>query len=871
MRKWMILGAILVVLAGGLALAALNLNSYLNRNKTWLAAQAATALGRPVEFDEIGVSLLGGFGVRVSGLRIADDPRYSKEDFVRAGQVQVLVKILPALFGRVEVRRFRLDRPAVTVIRTAQGMNVASLGQASGVPRAKDTPPSASPNPPQPGERAPAPAAPPTREPGTPTAPADGRAAGGPDGPGASAAPSIVIGAIEIDDGELRYLDRTARGPATGEFVVRHLDLSATDVGLTEAIQLEVAAAIFGVEAQNFSVKGRVGPLGAGGDTARAPVDLAVAFDPLDVDAAQRALPGAAAVLPPGLAILGPLGLRARVSGTVGAPSLSDAVLTADDAAITYADAFTKAKGVPFRLALDVARSERALEIKKLVLTVAEMHLTATGTVATAIPGTVNLDIGLAPVGLGGLGALLPQLAAYDLDGTVEATLHAKGAVGGDGAPQVTGALKLKNVGGGGDGLPRIAGFSPTIELKGNGAVIAPTALTVGGAPLEIGATVESFAKPVIRFTLRSPALPTAALGVEGEDVLRELAVDGTVALGGAAPDLRGAVRSAGGRVQQIDYQDLRVDARVADQVATLDTLAVRAYGGTYRGQGRYDMRNAAAPAFNFESVVEGMDLTGLLGAHFPGAAARIRGRLDADLALTGAGATWDAISSALRGNGKAAVHDGALVGVNIAESVLGGATGVPGLTALVPSKIQGDYPQLFAATDTAFERCGGSIRIADGRVSTEDLALAAIDYQVRGRGWFSFTNEVDFGAVLVTSEPLTRKIIDEVSAAKYVANRDGRIEIPFRFAGQLASAKPKPDLSALARSLQGALIQEGIGKLLGAPPRPGGGAAPAHDGAAGADETRKRKGSGEEKPRPAAPTTAEELLQKGLEGLLGR
>ena len=71
MRKWIILGVILAAVVGALALALANLNSYLNRNKDWLAVQVENALGRKVTFSEIGVQLFGGFGARIKDLKIA--------------------------------------------------------------------------------------------------------------------------------------------------------------------------------------------------------------------------------------------------------------------------------------------------------------------------------------------------------------------------------------------------------------------------------------------------------------------------------------------------------------------------------------------------------------------------------------------------------------------------------------------------------------------------------------------------------------------------------------------------------------------------------------------------------------------------------
>ena len=128
MRKWIVLGVILLLIAGAVVLAFANLNSYLNRNKDWLADQIANALGRKVSFSEIGVQLFGGFGARIKDLTIADDPAFSKDDFVKAGDVQVSMALWPALFGRYEVKRVVLVKPEVSIIRTKEGFNYDSIG-----------------------------------------------------------------------------------------------------------------------------------------------------------------------------------------------------------------------------------------------------------------------------------------------------------------------------------------------------------------------------------------------------------------------------------------------------------------------------------------------------------------------------------------------------------------------------------------------------------------------------------------------------------------------------------------------------------------------------------------------------------------------
>ena len=72
MRRFgLILLVLLVVLGGVLGLALLNVNRYLNENRDWIEERTESATGRRISFGEIGLSLWGGFGARVSDLQVA--------------------------------------------------------------------------------------------------------------------------------------------------------------------------------------------------------------------------------------------------------------------------------------------------------------------------------------------------------------------------------------------------------------------------------------------------------------------------------------------------------------------------------------------------------------------------------------------------------------------------------------------------------------------------------------------------------------------------------------------------------------------------------------------------------------------------------
>src|SRR5207237_414310 len=120
MRKWIIVGVVLLLLCVAGVVAVLNVNSYIARNKDYLISQAEQALGRKVSVDDVEVSLWNGIGFRLTNFAMSDDPAFSSAEFVRAKDLQVNLKFLPLLRRDVRVIKLILHNPAMSIIRNAK-------------------------------------------------------------------------------------------------------------------------------------------------------------------------------------------------------------------------------------------------------------------------------------------------------------------------------------------------------------------------------------------------------------------------------------------------------------------------------------------------------------------------------------------------------------------------------------------------------------------------------------------------------------------------------------------------------------------------------------------------------------------------------
>ncbi len=352
MRKVLIIGMVFVVaLAAALALAFRNLDTYLTENRDLVAAEVAEVLGRDVHFESVAVSWRGGFGVRVNALRIGDDPAFSDEDFLSADAVDVRVRLLPALLGRVEVARVVLRAPRVFVTQTREGLSTDSLG--GGPPAAAS-------------ESGAAPAA-------------------------------LGIALLDMRDGAVRFVDRTAKPAVTLE--IEQLDVRASELGALEPVSFEVSAALFGAADQNLRVSGTLGPLAS----AAPRLDIELALDPLALDQALR-VPFLRVLLPDDFVGGGLLVIEVEAGGTLAELAFSVRV-DASSAGLRFGESFDKPEGTQLDVAIEGTKRGDRVEIPSLRLRLDDTRVAGSANVVLGDPTRVAFDLASDAVELAAFGA----------------------------------------------------------------------------------------------------------------------------------------------------------------------------------------------------------------------------------------------------------------------------------------------------------------------------------------------------------------------------------------------------------------------------------------------------------------------------------
>ncbi|MFQ5510399.1 MAG: AsmA-like C-terminal region-containing protein [Candidatus Krumholzibacteriia bacterium] len=765
-KKLLITAVILAALATAFVVLLLNLGGLANRNKDFLIARAEGALGRKITVGKIGVTIRGGLGVRLQDFAIADDPGFSSEPFIRAADLQVNARLLPLLRKQFEVKRVILREPVIRIIRNAEGLlNVAA----------------------RPG--------------------GDGGATGISAPSSASQPAVLVISLVNLDGGELHYIDQT-QGL---ELRVTDMQSRVEDIDLDNPITLELAAAFLS-DARNVTVRATVGP--AGDDPWKTPMDATVTLDPFELGRGVDTFPQLAASLPEGFEITGPVKLTASVSGTPAEPEVVIA-LDATTATLRGPQGFHKAEGVPLTIDSGLKTGAASVEIADLELVFNNLKVTGQGEVATGEAPSVKLDLASQPTDLAGWSSILPAMEPYELGGNVQFAAAVRGPLGGEKPPGVSGTAKIR---GGSAKLPQQP--KPLREIQADatfterGAEIMNASLKIGGSRIDAEATVVSFDPLTVDYRASSPSLALLDVkppnpAAKKPEAMETLVVQGRMRAGRTVIN-RGKLSSTGGSVANFDYENLTGKYSAEGNAIDLSDVSVQTLDGSLNGKGRILM-DEQSPSFNFESEARDLNLVQVFEVIPGGVRKHLRGRANLNVKISGKGKDWNNIQKTVDGDGFANFFAGEIVGTNIFNKIVDQLSSITGNPDWVAQNVRDKYPKVFKNADTAFKDFSSTFVIEGGKLLARNVKLDAGDYSMLGKGALDFGGGLDLNITLTVSKGLSADLVSGFSAASLLLDTQGRIQIPFLLTGTLPGVKAKPDPDFVKKVLEKALVNKGL------------------------------------------------------------
>jgi AsmA protein len=227
--------------------------------------------------------------------------------------------------------------------------------------------------------------------------------------------------------------------------------------------------------------------------------------------------------------------------------------------------------------------------------------------------------------------------------------------------------------------------------------------------------------------------------------------------------------------------EKIHVEINATNGLINLSPMSANMYEGQYQGNVGLDARGKTLKLSLNESlkgVKVGPLLKDLTGDD------KLSGMANAQAKLTGNGATLLQIKQTLSGNGNFSFTDGAVKGINIAESIRKAKATLKGET----------LPASDAPLQTDFSNLSGSFTATNGIIDNQDLLAMSPLLRINGAGKIDLPKEgIDYG--------LKVSIVETSSGqgGKALADLKG-LTIPVKITGTFSNPKPTVDLASMLK-----------------------------------------------------------------------
>jgi len=104
------------------------------------------------------------------------------------------------------------------------------------------------------------------------------------------------------------------------------------------------------------------------------------------------------------------------------------------------------------------------------------------------------------------------------------------------------------------------------------------------------------------------------------------------------------------------------------------------------------------------------------------------------------------------------------------------------------------NHPELFSNPDTDIQLASLTFVLEGPRITSHDIKVQTVDYNLLGDGWFDMDKNIDLAARIVLSAPFSKELIEQQKQeVAFIANKDGTNRHPAANVGQLPSRRSSP------------------------------------------------------------------------------
>ena len=740
-----------------------------------LVPRIEAALEREVEIGDVSVSIWGGLGADVKGMRVLNRPGFVHEELFRFDQLSIRVKFWPLLRKRVEVKKLILENPEINLEKEKKGVsNFADLIESKGgeiiIPFSFDQ----------------------LQMVNARVLYLDSQTN-----------KEIVLHQV-AHNARLELDDEMENARITGVINVESVEMNLPGgkqtlpplaLSLEHDINLnmpgdfiEVNALKIGIAKFTVEMKGRLDKLST------SPVlNLSIQSDGISLEDVLASLPKAESSPLTQLKTSGNIALRASLTGDFGekAPVQIEGKVTLQNGRVDFARA-PKPLEIPYGemnfnnrslsfFSSDSRLGDAPLELKLVVENFSDPSLTS----------QLKTDLNLAI-----LGEFVSLPEKIDLAGHAAINVKAYGKIKQTEKMSFSGRVDLKKVEVSTPvlGVP-VRNLDGAISFKESDIDIPGLSLSLGKSSLSLkgkayGAIPYLLSpergKPLLSFSLDSPFLDL--------DEILPVSKEGKKKAEGAAkdsiplPDI-----NASGQVsiqklifRKVELSNVSSKVDLVDGVLTFDNAVAKVYSGSVNGNVTSDLRNMDQTEFDMDLNATQIEANDFL-SRFTGFDDHLFGRLNLEATFSGKGNRVEDIRRTLSANGKANFAEGKLTGWALLDSLA-------------------SFLQIKGFKEQQIRTLKNSFRIADARVWFDDLTVSTKDGDFDLVGSLGLDGSLDYALTAVLSPELSVRFDALGDVSEYLKNDQGRTVLDLKIGGTAKTPRFSIDTSKAQERLKAQL-----------------------------------------------------------------
>ena len=265
--------------------------------------------------------------------------------------------------------------------------------------------------------------------------------------------------------------------------------------------------------------------------------------------------------------------------------------------------------------------------------------------------------------------------------------------------------------------------------------------------------------------------------------------------------DVNGALRIGALQVSKLKLAKLDAKIRLAGGRLDVAPLSMNLYEGSASGSLSL---NAAGNQLALKQNLNGISINPLLRDLADKDLLEGRGNVALDVASRGDSVA--AMKKALAGTASLSLKDGAIKGINLAQSM----RDIKARLGTLQGKAEGTTQKARAGEKTDFSELTASLKIANGVARNDDLAMKSPFLRLAGAG------DIDIGAGRMDYLAKATLVNTSTGQGGKEADKVKGLTVPVRIAGPFDALTYKPELGDLAADMAKAKLEEKTGAITG-------------------------------------------------------